>query len=194
MQSAVYQSAAYEFVSQAVSPVSKKDMKSYLKVKHTIDDVLIQSMIDAATKWGENYTGRDFRAITWKLLLDCFPANERILVKRDPVDTIASINRLVSDVDSLVPSSDYYLKKNTQNSEILLFEDKSWPDDTDNREQAITIDFVTKGYHEQDNIISAIKMHVAYWYYNRGDCDSDSSAEQSGVKTIYSQFRITRVC
>lgn len=188
----IIQQAVYVFVSQLTSPVSKSDMKSYLKVTHTKDDALIQSMIDACTKWGENFTGRDFRAITWKLLLDCFPT--RILIRRDPVATITSVKHLVSNSLVTVPSSDYYLKKNTQNSEILLVEDASWPTDTDNREQAITVEFVTIGYNQQDNIISAIKMHVAWWYYNRGDCDVDGAADQSGVKSIYGQFRITRVC
>jgi len=52
---------------------------------------------------------------------------------------------------------------------------------------------VTEGYVCQDNIINAIKQHVAWLYYNRGDCDTDSAAKQSGVKLIYGQFRITRV-
>ena len=187
------QSAVYTFESEVASPVTKKDMKAYLKVTNTKDDDLIQSMIDACTKWGEKYTGRDFRAITWKLLLDCFPASTRILLKRDPVATITSIKHLVDDVLTTVDSSIYYLKKNTQNSEILLLEDQDWPTDTDNREQSITVEFVTTGYVCQDNIINAIKQHVAYMYYNRGDCDTDSSAKQSGVRLIYGQFRITRV-
>jgi len=192
----VPQSEVYVFVSQVASPVLLADMKSYLKVSNTIDDILIQVMIDASTKWGEKYTGRDFRAITWNLLMDCFPANDRILLKRDPVNTITSVKHLVSDVETTVPSTDYYLKKNTQNSEILLFEDKSWPTDTDNREQAITVEFVTKAFNCGDNIESAIKRHVAHWYYNRGDCgdDCESAAQLSGVKSIYGQFRITRVC
>jgi len=186
------QSAVYVFVSELASPVLLPAMKTYLKVTHALDDTLIQEMIDACTKWGEKFTGRDFRAITWQLLLDLFP--ERILLRRDPVDTITSINHLVSGAPVLVPAADYYLKKNTQNSEILLVENADWPTNTDNREQAITIQFVTKGYVCQDSIISAIKRHVAHWYYNRGDCDCECAGDQSGVKSIYGQFRITRVC
>ena len=91
------QSAVYTFESQVASPVTKDAMKAYLKVTNTKDDLIIQSMIDACTKWGEKYTGRDFRAITWKLLLDCFPASTRILLKRDPVASVTSIIHLVDD-------------------------------------------------------------------------------------------------
>lgn len=182
----------YRFISQAASPVSLADMKSYLKVTTATDDTLIQAMIDAATGWGEKYTGRDFRAITWELLLDKF--TDRIELWRDPVASITTVKHLVSSALTTVDASVYYLKKLTQKSEILLNEDKAWPTNTDDREQAIEIRFVSEGYFCQDSIIQAIKRHVAFWYRNRGDCsDCKSAASGSGVTSTYDQFRISRV-
>lgn len=182
----------YQQVSVAASPVSLAVMKSYLKITTTTDDTLIQSMIDAATKWGEKYTGRDFRAITWDLLLDEF--TDRIELRRDPVASVTTVKHLVSGSLVTVDSSVFYLKKLVQSSEILLNEDKEWPTNTDDREQAIEIRFVTEGYFCQDSIIDAIERHVAFWYRNRGDCpDAKSSAESAGVTIIYDQFRISRV-
>ncbi len=184
--------AVYQQVSVTASPVSLTVMKSYLKITTTADDALIQSMIDAATEWGEKYTGRDFRAITWDLLLDCF--TDRIELRRDPVDTITTVKHLVSGSLVTVPADVYYLKKLVQSSEVLLNEDKEWPTDTDNREQVIEIRFVTEGYRCQESIIDAIERMVAFWYRNRGDCpDANSAATLSGVTIIYNQFRISRV-
>lgn len=184
--------AVYQQVSVTASPVSLAVMKSYLKITVTADDVLIQSMIDAATEWGEKYTGRDFRAITWDLLLDRF--TDRIELRRDPVATITTVKHLVSGSFVTVPAATYYLKKLVQSSEILLNEDQEWPTDTDNREQTIEIQFVTEGYRCQESIIDAIERHVAFWYRNRGDCpDVKGSAERAGVTVIYNQFRISRV-
>lgn len=184
--------AVYQQVSVEASPVSLTVMKRYLKITTTADDELIQSMIDAATEWGEKYTGRDFRAITWDLLLDRF--TDRIELRRDPVDTITSVKHLVSGSLVTVPAATYYLKKLVQSSEILLNEDQEWPTDTDNREQVIEIQFVTKGFRCQESIIDAIERHVAFWYRNRGDCpDVKGSAEKAGVTVIYNQFRISRV-
>ena len=184
--------AVYDLVSAVASPVSLAAMKGYLKITSTADDALIQSMIDAATEWGEKYTGRDFRAITWDLLLDCF--TDRISLRRDPVDSITTVKHLVSGSQVTVPSTVYYLKKLTQSSEILLNEDQEWPTDTDNREQAIEIQFVTKGYRCQNEIINAIERTVAFWYRNRGDCaDVKRAVEGAGVTIIYNQFRISRV-
>jgi len=182
----------YKRVSLVASPVSLSAMKSYLKITTTADDLLIQAMIDTATEWGENYTGRDFRAITWDLLLDKF--TDRIELRRDPVDSITTVKHLVSGSLVTVPSATYYLKKLAQSSEILLNENKEWPIDTDNREQVIEIRFITEGYQNQESIINAIKRTVAFWYRNRGDCpDVKAAINGAGVTIILDQFRISRV-
>ena len=182
----------YERVTVDDSPVSLAVMKSYLKITTTSDDALIQSMIDASTEQGEKYTGRDFRPITWDLLLDEF--TNRIALMRDPVATITTVERLVSDVFVAVASTVFYLKKLVQSSEILLNEDQEWPDDADNREQVVKIRFVTEGYRCQESIIEAIQIMVAFWYRNRGDCSScKEAATRTGATVIFDQFRISRV-
>lgn len=184
--------AVYRQDSAEESPVSLATMKSYLKITTTADDTLIQSMIDAATEWGEKYTGRDFRAITWDLLLDKF--TDRIELRRDPVASITSVKRLVSGSFVTVAATVFYLKKLVQSSEILLNEDQEWPTDADNREQVIEIQFVTEGFQCQDSIIDAIERIVAFWYRNRGDCrDSREAARRTGATLILDQFRISRV-
>lgn len=184
--------AVYQKVSVEASPVSLAPMKAYLKITAAADDTIIQAMIDAATEWGEKYTGRDFRAITWDLLLDKF--TDRIELRRDPVDTITTVKHLVSGSLVTVDAAVFYLKKLVQSSEILLNEDQEWPTDTDDREQVIEIRFVTEGYRCQDSIIDAIERMVAFWYRNRGDCPNvKASAEGAGVTPILDQFRISRV-
>jgi len=214
-------SQVYELVSFGTSPVSLADMKTWMRETSTADDTLIQSLIDSATEFGEKYTGRAFRANQWKLLLDSFsdfgntserfqhdhigldvhpallPTNsfsERIELRRDPVNAIDSITHLVSASPVTITSTDYYLKKLTQSSEILLFDGKDWPTDTDDREQAIEVTFTTKAYRCINEIINAIKLHVSNLYTNRGDCnDSAKSASDSGATILYDQFRISRV-
>ena len=190
----------YTLVTPGAVPVSLTEMKAYMKVTSASDDTLITSMLASATTWGENYTGREFRANTWQLLKDVF--EDRICILRDPVATITFVKHLVLSVQETVAASVYYLKKNVQNSEILLNEDQDWPDDTDDREQVIEIEFVTESYRDVDAIATAIKRHVAFWYKNRGDCGGSGSgagcscgdaAKGAGVTMIYDQFRIVRV-
>lgn len=180
----------YEIIAFGPDPVPLSDMKDYLKVTGTAQDALIQSMITAATEWGEKYTGREFRANQWKLLIDCFES--RIEVRRSPVASIDEVSHLVSDAPVVVSSSVYYLKKGNFSSEILLDDGQEWPTDTDEREQAITINFTTEQYKCGDLIEAGIRQHVAHWFYNRGDCSCESAANDSGVKSIYSLFKIPR--
>ena len=78
--------AVYELVAYAASPVLLATLKAYLRVTATSEDVLLQSLIDEATAWAESYTGRQFRANTWKLLLDEFA--DRIDIRKTPVDEV----------------------------------------------------------------------------------------------------------
>ena len=179
-------------------PVALDDMKAYMKVTASADDDLITSMLSAATTWGENYTGREFRANTWTLLTDEFA--DRMCLNRAPVASITTVKHIVLDVLTAVADTVYYLKKNLQFAEILLKEDQSWPSDTDSLEHAIEVEFVTETYRDTDAISTAIMRHVAYWYSNRGDCAGSSSgcscgdaAKSSGVTALYDQFRIDRV-
>ena len=95
----------------------------------------------------------------------------------------------------MVASSVYYLKHLTQLDEILLVDGEDWPTDTDEREQAITIEFTAKAYTQGlDRFNNAVMRFVAYLYENRGDCTcDDESASASGASLILGQLRIARV-
>jgi uncharacterized phiE125 gp8 family phage protein len=186
----------YNLKTEAASPIDLATAKAYLKVTSTSDDALIQILIDAVTQWGEKYTTRDFRAKTWELFIDVFAA--RISLRRSPVETIDIVTRLVSDVATTVPNTVYYLKKGTQFSEVLLNDGQDWPSDTDEREQAIEIEFSTVAFGCLDSIKNAILLHLAHVYTNRGDCGFEGdavtkAAAQSGATIIYDGFRISRV-
>ena len=185
-------SKVYQLKNAGTSPLSKDDAKAFMRISSASDDALIQSLIDAATEWGQKYTGREFTDNTWTLLMDEF--SSRIVLNRDPVDSVTTVKYLVSNVLTTVSDTIYYLKKLTQCSEILLLSSKEWPTDIDDREQAIEIEFVTKTYYCTNEILEALKRHVAYLYSNRGDCpDIKEAANESGVTFIYNQFRISRV-
>lgn len=187
-------SAVYELVSAAAAPVVLADMKTYMSITFSTHDDLIQELIDSATEYGEKYTTRDFRVKSWRVLLDEF--EDRICLRRSPVDSITTVKHLVSDVLTLVPNTVYYLKKSTQFSEILLQDGQTWPTDTDLREQAIEIVFATVAYNCGNSISIAIKRWVSFAYANRGDCDCQDPStigKLSGADSIYNQFRIERI-
>ena len=180
-------------------PVDVATAKSYMRVSTTVDDSLIQLFLDGATDYAEKYTGREFRVNRWSLFLDDFPA--RICLRRDPVDSIVKITRLVSGVATTVAAAVYYIKRSTQFTEVLLNEDQEWPSDQDDIEHSIEVNFETKVHRCVDQVKLGILRHVAFMYENRGDCDpievgsgvSHDSAAQSGATKLYDQIRISRV-
>lgn len=185
----------YVLQSGKKSPLSLGVLRQWIKAISTCDDDLLLLMIEASTTWAEKYTGRDLRQKTWKLLLDCFPdGDDPIVIRRDPVVSITSINHLVSDVLTLVPSTVYYLVKRQQTSEIRLLPSQSWPTNTDDRDQGIEIIFVTQGFFCEEEIILGLIRLISFWYANRGDCnDAGAAAVSSGAVEIFNQFRISRV-
>ena len=185
----------YEVTMQGASPVSLADMKTYLGGPNAANDDLIQSLIDACTDWGEKWTGREFRANLYTLLIDCF--EERIELRRNPIDTIDSVEHSVTvQFDTTVASTVYYKKDGVQRSEILLLPDQSWPTVNLDIEQGIKITFTTKavGPDKLDIAITAIKRHVAYMFENRGDCaDCGGCSDAANVLGLYAMIRIPRI-
>lgn len=189
--------AVYQLQSSGASPVTLAEAKAALRVTGTSEDTLIQSIIDACTEWGESYTRRSFRAQTWTLLLDEFAY--RIEIRRQIVDAITSITHLVTGSPVTVASTVYYLKQTPQGAEVLLAYGQDWPTNTDEQEQAITVNFTTAAWTRHSNLIQeAILKHVAAMYANRGDCVDGTCtaadfARSSGARALYDMFAIARV-
>jgi len=178
-------------------------------------DAEITALIKGATKTAENHMRRELIDKGFRTFRDRFddydglcgdysvliPASRRsyrpgIELRRSPLQSVDSIEYLKSDVWTLVDSSIYYATSENEYSRILLADGQSWPNDLDNREQAVRIDF-TAGYGADadavpEDVKTAIKMHVANAFANRGDC-VDGRFLPPGARGIYNQNRILEI-
>ena len=180
----------YTLTTKGTAPVKIEDVKTHLKIETDADDVFLKPLIRTASEFAEKYIGRDLRVNTWTLLIDKFEA--RICLLRDPVASITSVKHLVATVLTTVANTVYYLKKGIHRSEILLIDGQEWPTNTDTREHAIEIEFVTEAHPCLEQAKAGIMRHVAFLYENRGDCDAAESVKKSGASALYDQFRIPR--
>lgn len=186
-------SQLYELISAGTVPVDVEEAKCHLRITHDAEDDFLLLLLNAATEAAEKYTGRELRANTWTLTIDEFEA--RICIRRDPVASITSITHLVDDSAEAVATTVYYLKRGPISSEILLQEDQTWPTDTDEREAAIVVTFVTQAHRCTNLAKLAILRAVAFAFENRGDCDPADSEHwlvASGAAKMLDQFRIPR--
>ncbi len=192
-------SQVYVRTVEGDSPVKIDEARDHMRLHSEEDDNLVSQIMLAALDAAESYTRRDFRANTYELLLDEF--TDRICLRKDVVDSITSITRLVLTVVTAVPTSVYYLKRDVQGSEILLQDGQTWPADVDNREQAIKVTFATVAHDRLESAKSAILRLTAHLYENRGDCAVITSGgtaaldvvRASGAGAILDQFRVSRV-
>lgn len=185
----------YELVTPGAGPVRLKDAKAYLKVDNKSDDFVVRSLLLATVQYAEKYTGRDFRANSWKLLLDGF--EDRICLRRSPVASITQVQYTLAGTLTTIAASVYYLKKGPQFSEVLLLDEQEWPSDGDDvettNEHTIEITFATAVPALLEEARSALLKHLAYLYQNRGDCSSEEAARRSGATEMYDHFRIARL-
>ena len=188
------------------------EIKTWLKVSGTTLDAEITSLIQGATKTAEHLMKRDLINKTYRTFRDCFSdaqlcqANYAALIPRysevslnvielrkSRLQSVTSIECLKSDVWTLVDSAVYYNTVESAYSSILLVDGQSWPPDLDNRAQAVRIDFVAGYGPDSDDIPgdlkTAIKMHVANAFANRGDCASGAFLPKS-ARATYSLNRI----
>jgi len=167
--------------------VSLIDMKAYLRIDTTADDALITSLIKSATKLAEQYASIEILDKTFTMYLDFFPFNKvygnsveenfnsySIQVKRSKLISTSHIKYYSGETLLTLDDALYSFSKDNEYSRIYLVDDGTlWPN-TDNRKQAVEIEFVA-GNGEDDtkipeNLKTAIKRIVAYLYENRGDC------------------------
>ncbi len=189
--------------------VSLAEMKLYLKVDNTADDNLITSLIHAATSLVEKYISRELLNKTFTMYLDLFPFckqygntvesnfnNYTIQVKRSKLQSITSIKYYDNDVLTTLDSALYSFSEDNDYSRIYLIDDSTlWPS-TDDRKQAVEIEFVA-GYGETtddvpEDLKTAIKMLVAYIYENRGDCVT-TSISSSSANVLLDLYRIREI-
>lgn len=189
-------SVLYTRTAAGTAVFAYAEAKVFLKIPVgvTSDDTLITGLIDAATEWGEAYTGRSFRAQTFELLRDDF--EHPLELRRSMVDAITTVEHLVDESLVEVSSDDYYLKLGRWWSQIWLAAGSDWPTTTDDIQHGVKVTFTTAAWADTNTVKTAIKMHVAYLYENRGDNDERtdvaSAARLSGATALYDAFRIPR--
>ena len=160
-------------VDPTEQPVTLLEAKDHLRVDGTDDDALISAQVAAATRWVEEYTGRQLVDATWKLTLDEWPDGDQILLPRPPLKTVASIDytdrngnvATMPTTDYLVDSSDDYGP-----GRIVLADGKSWPSTQLRRAAAVAITY-TAGYGTAADVPdvykTAIKTVVGSLYEHR---------------------------
>lgn len=185
-------------------PVSVSEAKAYMKVTSNAEDLLIASLIRAATESIEDYTGQyyidrtvqgDFDSV-YQTNYERYPF---LTIRRAPLSSVTSVQVSVGDV--YVDESYQVKKKNHGFARLLLNDFNSCLDDVP---YPLRVVFVA-GYGAvgdvPDDIKLAIMGYVNFLYRNRNDCVDPGACAQvmsmSGfpaiVASIIGGYRIIEV-
>ena len=146
-------------------PVTLAEAKTFLRLAGTAEDDLLTGLIRAAREDLERATGLALIEQGWRLVLDCVPGTDVVLVPRHPVREIVAVTAYGSEGEaSLVAASDYQTDLISRPAR-LLFMRRPQPMRAMN---GLEIDF-RAGFGEAstdvpDLLRRAMLVLVAHWY------------------------------
>jgi len=159
--------------------VTMDEIKTWLKIDNTADDYVLDALRVSCIDYAESYTGLYFierdESISFAGLQnsrwESFPYIDI------PKPLISSLTKIESIVDSetTVVSGTYYTFRNVSNIGRVIF--TTTPSYDIDKPYPFTVYF-TAGFGDTaedvpELIKTAIKLHIAYLYENRGDVQSD---------------------
>lgn len=77
-----------------VEPVTVEELKAYLKVRHQLEDTLVQDAIQAARSHAEAFTRRSIPAQVLEVFLDVWPGDGVVYLPRPPCRGLTSVEVL----------------------------------------------------------------------------------------------------
>jgi len=160
-------------ITQRSEPiVSTAEAKLHLRVETDMndDDLLIASLVTAASNYCEMYTRRTVLETSYKMVFDTFPYTKGLFyLPRSPLVSLDQIQYYDEDGTLQTLSTDIYIVGQGISSpaRIALAPDEEWPDTEAGRIEAVEVTFSSGEDVARDTFKAAIKLLVGHWYENR---------------------------
>lgn len=161
--------AVYVDTPPAAEPITADELTTHLRLTDAdAEGDLLSALIEAARRYAETFTRRQFVTATLKLVLDKFPST--IYVPRPPLASVTSIAYLDTDgASQTLDAAEYEADIRSEPGRIVEAYGCSWPS-TQSIINAVTVTYQA-GYGEAsavpESIKVAIKMLAAHWYEHR---------------------------
>lgn len=181
----------------AVEPITLAEAKDHLRLEHGLDDTYVTGLIVAAREWAEEYTWRAFISQVWELTLDEWPEGVEISLPRGDVSAVVSVKYDdVSGAEQTLSSSNYLLD-GCPPARIILKQDLSWPDLSDEA-LAVRIRYTAGFGAAAANVPQAIKqallLLVSQLYEHRTpEVTTIVSPVRFAAEALLNMYRLNRI-
>lgn len=156
-------------VAPTAEPLTLAEVKRYLRVDGTDDDVVIEALMVAAREEVETWTGLTLLTTTYALRLDDFPASGIIALPRAPLQSVTSVAYLDdSAVSQTLATTQYVANTYSMPGRVELAYSGTWPS-TYAQYNAVTITFVAGFTHATlpERARMAMKLLIGSYYEQR---------------------------
>lgn len=155
----------------ASEPLTLEETKLHLRVEHSADDTLINTLIQAAREVAEDLTWRAVVTQTITLVLDGFPSDGIIELPRPPLIQVDSVQYVDTngETQTLTADSDYQVDAYSEPARIVPAYNQTWPS-TRPIANAVTVVYQA-GYGAAADVPRKIRqamlLIVGEWYTHR---------------------------
>lgn len=167
----------------AVEPVSLAELKLFLRIDHSDDDELIQSLITAARQYCELVQNRSYITQTWQFYLDDWPTQGYIELPRPPLQAadISVKYTSAAGTEYTFAAENYHVDVSFVGKIVLAY-GKTWPTISLKTSLPICIEYKA-GYGDAattvpETVKQAIKMLAGHWYENRETTLTGSTSKE----------------
>jgi uncharacterized phiE125 gp8 family phage protein len=185
--------SAILLVPPVAEPWSVAEAKSFLRVEHDDDDVLIASLIAAARNQVEALTRRGLLLQTWRLVLDRWPRDGRITPRIGPLRSLAAA-RVYDHAGNAetIDTSSFVI-----DAAANVVASPPWALPIPGRcaagiELDLVIGFGANPTEVPDALRHAVRLLIAHWYENRGIAAIGDTVAMlpGGVGALIASYRV----
>jgi uncharacterized phiE125 gp8 family phage protein len=158
------------YTAPTTEPLTLDEVKSYLRIDTSDDDVYLWSLLTTARKFCESFQNRVYITQTWEVSFDNWPCSVIELPKGN-LQSITHIKYTDSDnVITTIDSGDYVVSTRGMLGKVAPAYGKSWPSFTPCPLDPIVIRYVC-GYGTADDVPEQVKqamyLLISHWYEQR---------------------------
>ncbi len=179
-----------------VEPLALSDVKTWLRIDDTVDDVLIAGLITSARLAVEVSTGLLLITQNWRCYLDQWPTNGRLVLPYRPIQSLTAVAmRDGSGALKAVALDPFRIEPGREPSALLIAGALPMPSGLRN---SILIDvsfgFGADGTSVPAPLLVAMRQMITFWYENRGDDGAQgSNAWPSTISALLHPYHRVRI-